>query len=93
MISINSKAPVQCRKTITIRSNRNTVWDVLTQISAWSDWQTKIKKTKLHGDLKPETIFTWKPGGVSITSTLKTVKPCSDFSWTGKTFGIFAILT
>lgn len=91
MTNINNNAPVKCSKTITINANSKKVWTVLTNINNWATWQTDISKPKLNGALKCETTFDWKTGGAKIHSTLHTVNPSSQFGWTGKTFGIFAI--
>jgi uncharacterized protein YndB with AHSA1/START domain len=91
MTSINNNAPVKCSKTITINADSKKVWSVLTNIDNWATWQTDISKPKLNGELKPETTFDWKTGGAKIHSTLHTVNPNSQFGWTGKTFGMFAI--
>lgn len=91
MKSINENAPVKCSKTITINANTEKVWQVMTDIDNWANWQTDISKPKLNGELKPETTFDWKTGGAKIHSTLHTVEPFNDFGWTGKTFGMFAI--
>ncbi|HOZ96425.1 MAG TPA: SRPBCC family protein [Niabella sp.] len=91
MKSINNNAPVKCSKTITINTNSEKVWKVLTNIDQWAMWQTDISKPKLNGQLQPETGFVWKTGGAKIHSTLHTVEPNKYFGWTGKTFGVFAI--
>lgn len=82
---------MKCSKTITINADRKTVWAILTNINNWGTWQTDISKPRLNGDLKPETTFDWHTGGTKIHSTLHTVKPHSQFGWTGKAFGMFAI--
>ncbi|WP_291372228.1 SRPBCC family protein [Cyclobacterium sp.] len=91
MKSINNNAPVKCSKTITINASSEKVWKVMTNIDNWARWQTDITKAKLNGELKPETTFDWKTGGVKIHSTLHTVEPFKNFGWTGKTFGMCAI--
>lgn len=91
MKSINKNAPVQCSKAITIHASGEKVWTVMTNINNWAAWQTDISKPKLNGELKPETTFDWKTGGVKIHSTLHTVEPFKNFGWTGNTYGLFAI--
>jgi len=88
---INNNAPVKCSKTFTINSSSEKVWEVMTNIDNWANWQTDISNPKLNGELKPETTFDWKTGGAKIHSTLHTVEPFKYFGWTGKTFGIYAI--
>ncbi len=91
MKSINNAAPVKCSNSITINANSEKVWIILTDINSWANWQTDISKPKLNGELKPETTFDWKSSGAKIQSSLHTVEPFSNFGWTGKTFGMFAI--
>lgn len=91
MISINTNAPVVCHKSIVINATTLEVWKVLTEIDKWSSWQTAIKSPRLEGSLEPGTKFTWKTGGVKITSILHTVEPYTAFGWNGKTIGIKAI--
>jgi hypothetical protein len=91
MRSINNNVPVRCSKTIAINKDSKKVWKVLTNINNWTNWQTDITKTKLNGELKPQTTFYWYSGGAKIHSTLHTVEPYRQFGWTGKTFGIFAV--
>jgi hypothetical protein len=57
MSNINDQAPVKCNKSILIQAGKEKVWRVLTGIDQWPDWQTDIKKAKLHGELKPGTPF------------------------------------
>lgn len=91
MKNINQQAPVKCSKSITINASRETVWNVLTGINNWSGWQSDISQPRLNGSLQPNTTFDWKTGGVKIHSTLHTVNANSEFGWTGKTFGMYAI--
>lgn len=42
-------------------------------------------------ELKPNSTFAWKSGGVKIHSTLHIVDPFNHLGWKGKTFGILAI--
>ena len=91
MISIDNYAPVKCIKNIAIRADIALVWETLTEIDKWKEWQTDISNSTLNGELKPEVTFDWKIGGTKIHSTLHTVKPNNYLGWTGKTMGIYAI--
>lgn len=91
MKSINKNAPVKSCKSITINTRSEKVWNVLTDINHWVNWQTEIPKSKLNGKLAPNTTFDWKSGGVKIHSSIHTVAPFKQFGWTGKAFGMFAI--
>ena len=91
MKSINNNAPVKCSKTITINANSEKVWEIITNINNWSNWQTDIKDARLQGALQPNTTFVWKTGGAKVHSTLHTVDSLKQFGWTGKTYGMYAI--
>lgn len=91
MKSINQQAPVTCSKSIMINASPGKIWNVLTRIDSWASWQTDISQPKLNGSLEPNTTFDWKTGGAKIHSTLHTVNTNSQFGWTGKTFGMYAI--
>lgn len=91
MKAINKQAPVQSSQSILISSNVETVWNCLTDINNWAQWQTDISRPILTGKLKPNSSFQWKTGGVRIQSVLHTVETNQFFGWTGKTFGLYAI--
>ena len=91
MRSINNEAPVRCRKKIAIAASSKKVWETLTNVDHWADWQKDISRAKLSGELKPHSTFVWKSGGATIRSTLHTVEPSKKIAWTGKTLGMFAV--
>lgn len=91
MKSINYNAPVQCSKSISINADSKKVWEILTNINKWENWQTDISKPRINGELLINNKFEWKTGGAKIHSTLHTVEPHKCFGWTGKTFGMYAI--
>lgn len=88
---INSDAPVKCSKCIEINAPIEKVWSIMADIDNWSKWQPTISRPSLSGQLKMGSRFTWKTGGAGITSTLQTVNHPTHLSWTGKTYGMFAI--
>lgn len=77
--------------TIIINADSEKVWDILTNIDKWPNWQNYISKSILNGELEPGATFEWKSGWVKIHSTLHTVEPFINLGWTGKTFGLFAV--
>lgn len=91
MQSINNNAPVICTKSIVMNAGKEKVWSILTSINEWASWQKEISYASLQGSLAAGSSFTWKTGGAKINSKLHTVEPYSQFGWTGKTFGLFAI--
>ena len=91
MKSINNDAPLKYNKTILINSSPEKIWDVMTNIDLWASWETDITGPKINGELKPNTTFDCKIGGVKIHATLHTVEPFHHFGWTAKIFGMYAI--
>ncbi|MFX7849619.1 hypothetical protein ABTK11_21155, partial [Acinetobacter baumannii] len=79
MKTINYNAPVQCSKSISITSKASTVWNILTAVNEWPQWQTAIQKAKLNGAAAAGNSFTWKTGGANIQSILHTVEPFKFF--------------
>jgi hypothetical protein len=45
----------------------------------------------LQGTLEPGTVFRWKSGPSSLTSTLQVVDPPREIAWTGTTMTIKAV--
>ena len=91
MKPINESAPVKCTKSVFIDASPERVWRVLTDIDRWSKWQTDISFSKQNGGLQAGETFTWKTGGVKISSVIHTAELNSQFGWTGKTIGVSAI--
>jgi hypothetical protein len=46
---------------------------------------------RVEGPVQPGTVFRWKAGPSSLTSTLQVVDPPSEIAWTGTTMGIKAV--
>ncbi|MVN22030.1 SRPBCC family protein [Mucilaginibacter arboris] len=91
--SANPKAPIYSTKTIIIKASPKKVWTVLANIKDWNNWLPNVSQTKLNGVLKPNTTFDWKASGMTIHSTLRTVKPYSQLGWTGSVYTIYAVHT
>jgi len=91
MKPINPNARIKSSNKIVINANSVDVWKVLTDIDTWASWQTEIKSPVVEGLVKAGANFTWKTGGLKIKSVLHTVEPYTQFGWTGKSLGIFAI--
>lgn len=90
-IPINENASVKSKNQIEIDAPLATVWDVLTDINNWANWQKAVSETIVDGEIKEGTRFNWKAGGLSFKSRIHTVNSMSMFGWTGTTFGASAI--
>lgn len=90
-IPINQDAPVKSHSEIVINAPTEKVWQILTTINDWPQWQAEVTESILNEDLKEGVVFKWKAGGLSLTSQIHTIEPKVKFGWTGKTFGASAI--
>jgi hypothetical protein len=88
---IDEQAPVTAAAEIEIEATPDTVWDVLTTIDRWPSWNPAVKSMSMQGPLAPGSVFRWKAGPGTITSTIRRVEPQRLIAWTGKTLGIRAI--
>jgi hypothetical protein len=84
-------APVFGTSEITIDAPASVVWEVMSRIDEWPRWNKDITEASLEGELKPGSVFRWKSGPGRIVSTLQTVDPPKQISWSGKTMGVTAI--
>ena len=65
-----------------------TVWDVISDIDSWPTWNADVKAAKLDGTVAVGSVFRWKSGASSLTSTLQVVDRPNEI---GKTMGIKAM--
>lgn len=89
--TINSDAPVQTTKRITIKATCEKVWTIMSRIDQWPEWLKDVQSPKIEGEFKVGASFKWESGGLNIKSTLHTVSPYTKIGWSGKAFGAFAI--
>jgi len=89
-MQINQGAPVIVSREIDVAAEPAIIWDVLTNIQDWPAWDPKVKSATLAGRIEEGTVFRWKTGLSSITSTVQSVDRPHFISWSGKTFGINA---
>lgn len=90
-IPVNQAAPVVASATIEIQAPVERVWQVLTDIENWPEWQRAVTEATLRGSLAAGSEFIWRAGGLTFHSRLHTVVPNQVVGWTGKTMGVSAI--
>jgi hypothetical protein len=88
---INEQAPIVGTSEIEIAASPEAVWEVLTAFEGWPTWNREVKSMTIQGNVAPGTVFRWKAGPGTITSTIQRVEPPRKIAWTGKTLGIDAI--
>ena len=90
-MNINKNAPIVAAHEIAIRTDIQTVWDALTDIDRWPDWNADIPKAQLAGPLAVGTVFNWETGGFAISTKFTEITPPERFAWSGDANGILAI--
>jgi uncharacterized protein YndB with AHSA1/START domain len=91
LAGINERAPVVGRSEIEIAAAAEAVWEVLTSFERWPSWLRDVKSMSVEGPIAAGTVFRWKAGPGTITSTIQRVERPRLIAWTGRTFGIKAI--
>lgn len=91
MVSINEKAPILAKTRIEIEATPEIIWNIMADIEAWPNWNSKVKKACLKGELKEGTQFVWKAEPGKITSLIQNVEPPHILSWTGRVMGINSV--
>ncbi|MGB2875186.1 MAG: SRPBCC family protein, partial [Gaiellaceae bacterium] len=87
----DANAPVRSSATIPIGAPPEVVWDVLTRLEDWPEWNPDVKSMSFAGPLAPGSEFRWKAGPGTIVSTIEHVEPPRVIRWRGKTMSIKAI--
>jgi uncharacterized protein YndB with AHSA1/START domain len=90
-MDIDRNAPATASGEIQIAASPETVWDVLSDLPSWPQWNADVQSMSLQGPLEPGTGFRWKSGSTSLRSELQVVDPPSEMAWTGTTMGIHAV--
>jgi hypothetical protein len=90
-MEINRNAPATADGELQIHADLPTVFAVISAIDRWPSWNPDVKSVELRGPVQPGTVFRWKAGPSSLTSTLQVVDPPREIAWTGTTMGIRAV--
>jgi uncharacterized protein YndB with AHSA1/START domain len=88
---IDTAAPVVAVGQIEIAAEREVVWDVLSGIRQWPNWNPDVKSVSMSDPVSEGSEFRWKAGPGTITSTLRSVEPPRRIAWSGKAFGLHAL--
>jgi uncharacterized protein YndB with AHSA1/START domain len=88
---IIESAPVVGRSEIEIAAPPDAVWDVLTDFERWPSWLSDVKSMSIEGPVAAGTVFRWKAGPGTITSTIQRVERPRLIAWMGRTLGIDAV--
>jgi uncharacterized protein YndB with AHSA1/START domain len=87
-MDINRNAPATAEGERQIAADPQTVFAVISAIDQWPSWNPDVKSVELQGPVQEGTVFRWKSGPSTLTSTLQVVDPPHEIAWTGTTMGI-----
>jgi uncharacterized protein YndB with AHSA1/START domain len=90
-MEINRDAPATAEGELQIDADPQTVFSVISAIDQWPSWNPDVRSVTIQGPVQPGTVFRWKAGPSSLTSTLQVVDPPHQLGWTGTTMGIKAV--
>ena len=90
-MDVNRTAPALARAEAEIAADPETVWETLIDFENWPSWNLDVSSVVFEGELEKGTVFRWKTGRSTITSTLEDVDRPRSVGWTGKTMGIQAV--
>lgn len=90
-MQVNQNAPVFQKNEMFIQADPEKVWNMLTDIPNWPNWNHKISKARLQGTPAVDGEFNWTINGANIRSTFHTVEKHRTLGWRGVTFGATAI--
>jgi uncharacterized protein YndB with AHSA1/START domain len=79
-----SDAPVRSRVEVEIAAPPEVVWDVLTRLRDWPEWNPEVKSMSFDGPIAPGSEFRWKAGPGTIVSTFEQVEPPRRIKWRGR---------
>jgi uncharacterized protein YndB with AHSA1/START domain len=92
-VDIDREAPATAEGERRIDAPPDTVFAVLADLERWPSWNPGVRSVTVEGPVAPGTVFRWRAGATSLTSTLQVVDPPHEITWTGTTMGIRAVHT
>ncbi|AUG78807.1 hypothetical protein CFP65_4040 [Kitasatospora sp. MMS16-BH015] len=89
---VDSAAPVQARHQVAVAAPPGQVFALITDVAGWPRWFPAVEGVELSpGPLRPGSEFRWRNGKNRIRSTVATLIPGQEISWTGVCSGARAV--
>jgi uncharacterized protein YndB with AHSA1/START domain len=89
--AIAAEAPVVATHEVVIDAPIDRVWEILTAIERWPEWNPDVKSVSMDGPVERGSSFRWKAGPGTITSLVEHVERPHVVAWSGRTLGIRAV--
>jgi uncharacterized protein YndB with AHSA1/START domain len=90
-VDVDANAPVIVEAEVEIAAPPEAVWEVLTDFARWPSWNPNVKSMSFEGEVAEGSVFRWKAGPGTITSTIRGVERPRLIGWTGRTLGMDAV--
>src|SRR5690348_1572627 len=87
---INEYAPVTARGEIRVAASRELIWDMLTTMDHWADWNPQVR-TASQPAIEEGAKFQWQTGPAARTATLQQVDRPRLLGWTGTSVGTTSV--
>jgi Polyketide cyclase / dehydrase and lipid transport len=91
MLEINRGAPLVIREGVSVEAPPSVVFATLADFAAWPTWQSNVSRVTAESSAAPGLRFSWRAGGVNITSTVELFEPPLAVGWTGRSIGTRAV--
>ena len=88
---IDPAALIVADQSITICASIDIVWETISRIDEWPEWQSNIRSVRHKGPVSAGQVFEWDNDGTQISSTIELVRAPTDIAWTGSAMGLKAI--
>jgi Polyketide cyclase / dehydrase and lipid transport len=88
---VDESAPVVASAEMEIEASADAIWDVITDVERWPEWNPDVKKATLEGGPAEGATFRWKAGPGTIASTFRRLGRPRLVGWTGRTLGVRAV--
>lgn len=89
--TIDEGAPVVSAAEAEIDAPIERVWEVLTAVERWPDWNPEVKSVSIVPPLAAGSTFSWKAGPGTISSRIEHFDRPRSVAWSGRTLGIRAV--
>ena len=87
----NRNAPLVVEHECLIAASAENLWQIMTAVESWSQWNPVIQSSALSSPLAEGTTFTWASRGLNIDATIRCFDKPRCLGWTGKLMGVEAV--
>jgi len=90
-MDVDRAAPVIARADLDVAAPADVVWDTLTDLATWPQWNTGVRSVSADGPFVVGTAFRWRAGPATVASDVLDAVPGESAAWSGRVTGIHAV--